>query len=82
MTDPLPRLMTVAAAAAELDCHPETIRRAIRAGKIAHYRLMGMIRVSPEQIAAFVESCLQPARDTEDKQSTAIDDGPTAVSFG
>ena len=73
MTTEMPRLMTVAAAA-ELDCHPETIRRAIRAGKLTHYRLMGLIRISPDQIAAFVESGLQPARDPEDKRSTGTEE--------
>lgn len=63
----IPRLMTVAAASAELQCNPETIRRAIRARQLACYRLGGLIRVTPEQLVAHVESTLRPAHDPQGK---------------
>ena len=60
-----PRLLTIAAAADQLDLNPETIRRAIRAGRLACYRLGGCTRIAPEQLAAYLESSLCPARETK-----------------
>lgn len=72
----LPRLMTVAAAAEELGCSAEHLHRAIRARRLACYRLGRLIRVTPEQIAAYVESSLCPAQDPRGHVSTAgADDG-------
>ena len=34
-----------------------TLRRAVRAGKVPHRRLGGMIRFTEEDIAEYVESC-------------------------
>src|SRR6185312_13526355 len=62
MTEVLPRLMTVETVASQLDVHPETLRRAIRSGKLACYRLSGCIRIAPEQLAAYLESHLCPVQ--------------------
>jgi excisionase family DNA binding protein len=51
-----PRLMTVARVAAQLDCHPETIRRAIREGRLACYRMRGCTRISPEHLQAYLDA--------------------------
>ncbi len=69
MADRRPRLMTVAAAAAELDCHPETLRRAIRAGRLSCYRMGGCTRIAPEHLTAYLEDHLCPARDPMDQSS-------------
>jgi excisionase family DNA binding protein len=45
------------------DCHPETIRRAIRSGRMACYQLGGMIRISPDQLETLIQSTLRPAKD-------------------
>ena len=80
MTDP-PPLLTVAAAAARLDCSPETVRRAIRAGRLACYRIGGCTRIAPEHVAAFLETRLCPARDPQDPGSNSAA-APGASSGG
>lgn len=60
------RTITISAAAAQLGVHPETLRRAIRAGKMACYRMGGCVRLAPEHIDAYLESSLCPARDPQD----------------
>jgi excisionase family DNA binding protein len=58
---PSPRLMTVAGAAAALTRHPETVRRAIRAGRLGCYRIGGCTRISPEQLEAYLTASELPA---------------------
>ena len=61
---PQPRsLMTMTEAAEHLGLHPETIRRAARAGKLSYYKLQGCIRISPEQLADYLAASLCPARE-------------------
>lgn len=71
LREPIPRLLTAAAAATQLGCHPETIRRAIRAGALACYRLGGCTRIAPEQLAAYLERHRCPARDPQDPSSNS-----------
>ncbi|MGI4950960.1 MAG: helix-turn-helix domain-containing protein [Janthinobacterium lividum] len=79
MPERLPRLFTVAAAAAQLDCHPETLRRAIRRGDLACYRLGGCTRIAPDQLSAYLEAALCPARDPQDLSSSSTGaSGPSA----
>ena len=42
----LPKLFTVEVIADQLGMHPETIRRAIRSGRMGCYRLGGCVRIS------------------------------------
>lgn len=65
--------MTVADAAACLECAPETVRRAIRGGKLACYRLGGCIRISADQLGAYLEASLCPARE-QNSPAAAMDD--------
>ncbi|MGL4966122.1 MAG: helix-turn-helix domain-containing protein [Inquilinus sp.] len=60
------RYLTVERAAAIVEVDPETIRRAIRAGRLACYRPGGgrLIRITPEQLDAYMESTLCPVRET------------------
>jgi excisionase family DNA binding protein len=69
MPDPKtpPRLMTVARAAAALDCHPETVRRAIRSGRLACYRMRGCTRISPEHLQAYLDASFHPAKSADDE---------------
>jgi excisionase family DNA binding protein len=59
-----PRLLTTAKVAKILECNPETIRGAIRAGRLACYRLGGCTRISHEQLAGYLESSLRPVQET------------------
>jgi excisionase family DNA binding protein len=61
------RLLTITKAAEQFDCHPETLRRAIRAGKLACYRFGGAVRLSPEHLQAWMDAALCPARDPQDQ---------------
>ena len=62
MTD-LPTLMTIEEAAERLCVHPETIRRAVRNRKLAHYRFAGVIRIAQVHVADYLAASLCPARD-------------------
>ena len=71
-------LLTVEAAAERLGCAPETVRRAIRAGRLACYRLGGCIRIAPEHLSAFLESHLCPVRDQTAPASSSTADSTTS----
>ncbi len=68
MTDP--RLQTVTQAARSLGCHPETLRRAIRRGELSCYKFGGCIRLSPEQLQAYLDTALCPARGPKNPSSS------------
>jgi excisionase family DNA binding protein len=53
MSEPL--LLTVARAAEQLAVNPETIRRAIRNGRLVPHKFGGCIRISWEQLQAFLD---------------------------
>jgi excisionase family DNA binding protein len=73
--------MTIAAVAVELGCHPETVRRAIRSGHLACYRMGGITRVSSEQLATYLDRCLRPARATEDEHSANTEEALRRFRF-
>ena len=50
-------LQDLKSAAAMLGISPCTLRRAVRAGKVPHRRLGGMIRFTEDDLAEYVESC-------------------------
>lgn len=54
--------------------HPETIRCAIRSKRLACYRLNGSVRISPEQLAAYLADNFYRADETR----SAIEPG---ISF-
>ena len=54
-------LMTVQQVAEQLDMHPETIRRKIKAGDLKAYTTGRSYRISEEQLMNF----LQPAKEEE-----------------
>lgn len=64
----LPQLMTLDAAAAQLGCSTEHLRRAIRAKRLACYRYARRTMITPEHLAAFVESTLRPASDPQSRR--------------
>jgi excisionase family DNA binding protein len=66
-----PALMTVNGAAEQIGCHPETIRRAIRTGRLACYRMRGCTRIAPEHLQAYLDASLCPARDQQDHDSNS-----------
>jgi hypothetical protein len=68
-----PRLMTVARAVAELDCHPETIRRAIRRGDLACYRMMGCTHIAPEHLQAYLDASFNPARTLNEPVNATVE---------
>ena len=57
----VPTLLTIQQVAEQLKMHPETVRKIVRARRIGFYKLQGCIRISPEEIAEFLASCLSPA---------------------
>lgn len=56
-----PKLLTAAEASEQLGVHPETIRRAVRNRKLAHYRFAGVIRIAQDQLNAYLAVSLRPA---------------------
>ena len=62
-------MLTVRKAAVLLDVHPETLRRAIRAGKLACYKPGRCARISEQQLQAYLDAHLCPARDQTDPVS-------------
>jgi excisionase family DNA binding protein len=54
------KLMTPTEVATELGCHPETIRRALRRGDLACFRMRGVTRIAPEHLNAYLETSLCP----------------------
>jgi len=53
-TIPVPRPLTVREAAAAANCSHMTIRRAIAAGELAHFRRGRLIRVLDEDLAEWL----------------------------
>ena len=62
-------MLTVRKAAVLLDVHPETLRRAIRAGKLACYKPGRCARITEAQLQAYLDAHLCPARDQTDPNS-------------
>jgi excisionase family DNA binding protein len=54
-------LLTIPQAAEALDKAPVTIRKWLRARKLAHYRIGGEIRISPDDVAAVIVAGRRPA---------------------
>jgi excisionase family DNA binding protein len=54
-------LLTIPQAAEALDKAPVTIRKWLRARKLAHYRIGGEIRISPDDVAAVIAAGRRPA---------------------
>ncbi|GAB6854206.1 hypothetical protein JCM15831A_12300 [Asaia astilbis] len=61
MGEGMPRLLTVKKAASEIHVCAETVRRAIRAGKLAAYRRPGGYRVSTTDLQAYMDTYHCPA---------------------
>ncbi len=59
----LPELWTVQQVAGRLKVTPETVRRFVRAGRLGCYQMGGCTRVSPEQVAAYLQASLRPPRE-------------------
>lgn len=79
----MPDLFTIPAAAARLSVHPETLRRAIRAGTLSCYRIGGCIRISDDQLTAYLDSALCPARaPTDHGLSDTEASGPSPSGTG
>lgn len=64
MGEGMPRLLTVRKAASEIDVCPETVRRAIRSGKLAAYLRPGGYRVSTVDLQAYMDTYHCPASET------------------
>ncbi len=77
----IPRMLTIARAAEQMECDPETLRRAIRKKKLGCYRFGGCIRISPAQLQAFLETALCPANDQTDLSCSSTE-APGASSGG
>jgi excisionase family DNA binding protein len=73
-------LLTVIQAARTLGCHPETIRRAIRRGDLSCYKFGGCIRLSLEQLQAYLDTALCPARGRKSPNSSST--GKDTTSSG
>jgi excisionase family DNA binding protein len=53
--------MTIDQAAEKATLSVRTIRRAIQRGEISHHRMGGAIRISDDDLAAWIDSKRQPA---------------------
>ena len=73
-----PHLLTVIRAARSLGCHPETLRRAIRRGDLSCYKFGGCIRLSPEQLQAYLDSALCLARGPKNHNSNNTEEDGTS----
>lgn len=49
------QLLTVDEVAKYLRCHPQTVRRAIHAGKMDAYKMQGQYRITQPAVQAFLE---------------------------
>jgi len=67
----LPELFTAEEVARRLKCNPETVRRAIRTGRLAFYKLNGCNRVSLPDLAAYLESNRCPVQGQTDPSSSS-----------
>jgi excisionase family DNA binding protein len=68
-----PRIYTTATAAAALGYHVETVRRAIREGRLACYRPGRAARISEEHLQAWLKASECPARDPQDQSSNGTE---------
>ncbi|MCP9319103.1 helix-turn-helix domain-containing protein [Acetobacter persici] len=68
----LPAFMTVPEAAMAVRCHPETLRRAIRDGRLAAWRRRRCTLVSPEALMAYLEGFLCPASASKSLISNSV----------
>jgi excisionase family DNA binding protein len=55
-------LYTIKEAAKELGISAISVRRKVRAAELPHRRLGGLIRFTPEDLAAYLEAAAVPAR--------------------
>ena len=55
MTDPVPRLLSVAAVADRLDVSTKTVRRWIEAGELRIHRLGRSVRIGETDLQQFLE---------------------------
>ncbi|KXV51115.1 hypothetical protein AD944_02990 [Acetobacter tropicalis] len=67
----IPVFLTVPEAASLVRRHPETLRRAIRQGRLAAWRQPGCTLVSVEALMAFMEGFLCPASVTKSLTSNS-----------
>jgi excisionase family DNA binding protein len=74
----VPRVMSLAAAASMLQVHPETLRRAIRAGKLTAYKVGRVARVSHDQIQSYLDASLCQDQDPMDLSSNGGKTGGTS----
>ena len=56
LTSDLPRTYTVADVAEALHVHPQTVRALIRTGQLDSFKVGRYHRVTPEQLAAYLEA--------------------------
>jgi excisionase family DNA binding protein len=76
---PAMKLLTVKEVAERLACHPETVRRAIKAGEIGYVRRPGFIRIAENDFMDFLERNRCPAQDNR-RGSSACAESPTGTS--
>lgn len=74
----IPDLLTVSEAALLVRRHPETLRRAIREGRLAAWRQRGCTLVSPETLKAYLDDYLCPASATKSLISNAVEASTTS----
>ena len=55
-----PQAMTVEEVAAQMKCHPVTIRRAIRAGRLPAARFGHLLRIDPADVDALFVTAKAP----------------------
>ncbi|GEN63188.1 hypothetical protein AOE01nite_14120 [Acetobacter oeni] len=63
MSDAITPLLTVSRAASILGCHVETVRRAIRSGRLAAFRMRGCTRISQADLKAYLDTYHCPAHE-------------------
>ncbi|MDL2172425.1 MULTISPECIES: helix-turn-helix domain-containing protein [Asaia] len=81
MGEGMPRLLTVNAAASIVGYHPETLRKAIREGRLEAYRRPRGTRIEPDALKAYMDLYLCPASDQTDHFSNYTG-ARTALSGG
>jgi excisionase family DNA binding protein len=57
--------LTITQAAERLNVAYNTIRNAVRAGKLTAYRILGTYRIDPDDLASFVAGCRVAAKGRE-----------------
>lgn len=80
MGDGMPRLLTVRKVASEIDVCPETIRRAIRTGRLAAYRHPSGYRVSTVDLQAYMDTYHCPASEMTSRTLSYV--GANGRSYG